>query len=225
MDKQQALAKYLDIDVDKIKTDDFHITPYTEYKTPVGTYLVMDEDESWEACKDYIEGIIDDMGIEAFTPWMQTWIADNAIDNSFFYDIAEEHYESYANDIEYETDDEYGNRLNQECIEAKIIRPKDIVNGEYKGDKNLSEELTSYLLKENENYYEERWSKWYIDNYGQDDMTHLISRNPSILDIEVITDKCIELDGFGHNLSSWDGKTIELDGKWYAYKQDNKCEE
>ena len=42
--------------------------------------------------------------------------------------------------------------------------------------------------------------------------------------MNAIVDKCIELDGYGHFISSWDGDTIELDYGLYAYKQSDRDE-
>lgn len=218
--KLHALADYLDISAEDIQLENEDSNDkYNEYRTEIGTYLVMDEEESKQAVYDDIENLIDDLGIyDLFNPEFIDWIEDEAMDQDWFEDWFYEDYRMYAKDIESEEDDEYGNRLNQECVECKLIRPDEIVNGEYRGQEDLYELLAEYLvnsIRESTSTF----SKEFKFQLGKDGLRAVIKEHPHIVDINTIIDECIRLDGYGHNLSSWDGKTLELEDDLYAYKQ------
>ena len=138
MNKITLLAQYLNIQESDIQVSDERINPYTEYKTPDGTYWVMDEEESRQAVYETIENLIDDLGIyDLFTHDFINWIEDNALDQEWFEAWWFDDYKDYAWNIEGEEDDEYGNRLNRECIEEKIIREDEIINGKYIGKEDI----------------------------------------------------------------------------------------
>jgi hypothetical protein len=221
--KQKELAKYLEIPIDEIKIEDEDSNDkYNQYYTPEGTFLVMNEEDSREAVKDDIESLMDDIGLDSFTPSFQETIIDKYMDEEWFKDYCKEDYEAYASDIETEPDrvgeGKYDNRLIQECIENHIITDEEInEDGEYTGKKDLIEELSTYLYERVEKDYDS-YVAWYKFEFGNDSLTYLIKNNNITFDIEGITDACIEADGYGHFISSWDGETIELD-TFYAYKQ------
>ena len=219
MNKITLLAQYLNIQESDIQVSDERINPYTEYKTPDGTYWVMDEEESRQAVYETIENLIDDLGIyDLFTHDFINWIEDNALDQEWFEAWWFDDYKDYAWNIEGEEDDEYGNRLNRECIEEKIIREDEIVNGKYVGKEDIYEMFANKKIndiKEGNTTF----SQELVWQYGKDELKHILKDNPTIIDMNAIVDECIRLDGYGHNLSSWDGKTIELEDDMYAYKQ------
>ena len=219
MDKINALAKYLEISPDEIQVEDGRITPYTEYRTPEGTFTVMDKDESRQAVYDDIENLIDDLGVYGlFTKDFISWIENNALDQDWFEDWFLNDYRIYAEDIESEEDDEYGNRLNRECVEFKVINPEEIVNGKYIGSDDLYEEFARKRvedIKESGTSFSEEFN-WQM---GNDQIRYIVKENPNIIDLDAIVDECIDVDGYGHNLAGWDGRTIELDDELYAYKQ------
>ena len=129
--KQKELAKYLEIPIDEIKIENEDSNDkYNQYYTPEGTFLVMNEEDSREAVKDDIESLMDDIGLDSFTPSFQETIIDKYIDDEWFKDYCKEDYEAYATDIETEPDrvgeGKYDNRLIQECIENHIITDEEI---------------------------------------------------------------------------------------------------
>ena len=214
--KAKALADYLEIPVEKVKYSE-----YDTFQTPEGEFTVMTEDEADQALYDDVESFIDNLGIEYFTENFRDWIIENALDQSWFEDAEHESNMYYAEDIESEDDDEYGNRLNQECVEAGIISEDDIVDGKYVGDLELVDELADYMTEENDKYYRGDWVQWYADNFGWSDLKHVIKSQGIDLDIQAIADKIKDLDGYGNSLASWDGETLELDHYLYAFQQDN----
>ena len=217
-ERAQALADYLDIDISEIEVNDDY-SP-TEYITPEGTYWVLDESESIQEVYDYIENIIDELGIYgAFTPNFTSWIEENALDQDWFKDTLYEQESFYAQDIEYESDDEYGNRLNAECIENGVISEDEIVDGEYIGDEDLYDLLaTSFVDKIKDS--RSSFSKEFENQYGDDSLTQVIKEHPSIIDLDAIVDEAIRWDGYGHFIASYDSVTNELEDDLYAYRID-----
>ena len=219
MNKVTLLARYLDLREEDIQVSDERITPYTEYRTPDGTYWVMDEEESRQAVYEDIENLIDDLGIyDLFMHDFINWIENNAIDQEWFEAWWFDDFKDYAWDIEGEEDNEYGNRLNRECLENKVVREDEIVNGKYIGKEYLYEAFANKKIndiKEGNTTFSEEL----VWQYGKDELKYILKDNPNVIDMDAVVDECIRLDGYGHNLSSWDGKTIELEDDMYAYKQ------
>lgn len=222
--KVKQLAEYLEIEPGEIQVyKSYHDDEkYYEYRTPDGTYLVMDEEEAREAVYDYVDEIIDEMGIESFTPEFQEWIIDNAVENSeWFEDACLESYEAYAQDIEYEDDEKYGNRLIQECIENELIKASEVKNGLYTGIEDLYKLLSAYLFESTKEDYNGNFYTWYRDNFGKDCLQSLIKQGVLNFNYKQIADELILWDsGFGNTLSSWDGKQITL-ADYYAFKQND----
>lgn len=221
--KRKELAEYLEIDENEIQIEDEDSRDiYNEYRTPDGTFLVLNEEDSREAVKNDVESTMDDLGLDAFTPSFQEIIMDKYIDDEWFKECCKEDYESYATDIEGEPDrvSDYANRLIQECVENGIIREDECNDdGEYTGKKDLIEELANYLFEDVAKEYDS-YVEWYKFNFGNDELTYIIKNQNMDFDIDGIVDDCIEMDGYGHFISRWDGKTIELD-TYYAYKTDD----
>ena len=122
-EKQNALAKEIGCEPKEIEFNE----KYGEFRTPDGTFTVMDEEEAKKAHLEYIESVIDDIGIEAFTPSFQEEILKDYTKQDDFEKINEEINENYAKDIESETVySTYANRLIDECAEAEIISESDL---------------------------------------------------------------------------------------------------
>ena len=89
----KALANYLDIpleDLDYVGDD--------IYETQDTSYIVCDEDEAYKRAVDEIKMLVDDMGLDAFTPHFKDWIIDNAIDEDAIDDIIEQEIEYFEDD-------------------------------------------------------------------------------------------------------------------------------
>lgn len=219
--KRRELSRYLDIDeTDILIEDEDSSDKYNEYYCSDGIYLVMDEEESTDAVRNDIENSLYDLGIEAFTLTFQEKILDNYIDDKYFSEICENNYKLYAEDIETEQGQDYANRLIDECVEHKLIDTDDIdSDGNYTGDDDLQELLAEYLYDEVERSYSS-FASWFQFDFGNDMFRQEIRNGNVDFDIDGIVDECIEADGFGHFISHYDGKTVELD-TFFAYKMDD----
>ena len=71
-DKKQALADYLDVDIEEIEDgyDDNH------FEVNGDEYMILTEDESYDEYKDWEMSLIDDLGLEAFSENFQEHILD-----------------------------------------------------------------------------------------------------------------------------------------------------
>ena len=222
MNKIQALARYLEIDPKEIKVENERLLPRTEFYTPKGIFLVMDEEEALKAVEEEHEWFIDDLGIEGYTPEFQDWIYENAVDQEFFEELCEEDYKYYAEDIKTESNQKYGNRLNEECIEAKLIEESEIVDGEYTGEKDLVEELANHLTEEVRKGYNGNFAKHYAFNFGNENLKYVMKHNSVDVDYKAIAEESVSWDSYGHYLSRYDGKTIELEDGLMAFLQDDE---
>ena len=97
--KASALADHLGVDIDEIEDG------YSDGLYEVGNeeYFVGTEDEAYEKAVDEIKMLVDDMGLDAFTPHFKDWILDNAIDEDAIDDIIEQEIE-YFEDSEDDPD-------------------------------------------------------------------------------------------------------------------------
>lgn len=208
----KALATYLGVEEDEItegyRDDVFEVNGEE--------YLVVDEDEANEIVEDDIEGLIDDVGLEAFTPVMQDWILDNAIDNTNWFDEAlEEYMNDYINNL---NDDELVNEAINYCVideDDAFVEDEDgseEINPELDLE-DLGEKLVQALVDDKSDAYE-----WYIESFGEDSVKDLIKNGEINLDYQAIAEECIRWDGRGNSLASYDGDEIELENGLYAYR-------
>lgn len=227
-DKAYQLAEYLGIKPNEIEVDG--IDKDALYKTPDGTYQVMTVDEADEAHYEDMVNFLDDCGISGFTEYGQEYILENCMDDSWFEDAMRECQESYTEDIKYESNDAYGNRLVAECIEWNIIDDflDDFEESEYDDideyiEDNfdldeLAEEYAEALYNDGMDNYGSAY-EWYKFDFGEDEANEMASKYCDI-DVQAVSDFCIREDGYGNNLARWDGETIDLPD-YYAFKQDN----
>ena len=217
-----ALAEYLEISPEDIKEG------YREnlFEVDEGSreYLVVTEDEAREEAKESILSLIDDLGLESFTESFREWIYNNATDTGWFEDSLRELEELYVEDIEQETYDQdiYANRLIEELVDAGILDDEDLVPEDeededslltYDGDlDSLKEEYVDYLVDRAGDPVE-----YYVDNFGYDSMKDVIESN-NLIDWDLVADQCIEEDGIAHNLSTYDGRELDLGDGLFAYR-------
>lgn len=219
----KALAEYLEINPEDIKEG------YREniFEVDEGSreYLVVTEDEAREEAKESILSLIDDLGLESFTESFREWIYNNATNVGWFEDALRELEEFYVEDIEQETygQDKYANRLIEELVDAGILSDEDLVPEDeededslltYDGDDldSLKEEFVDYLVDGAGDPVE-----YYVDNFGYDSMKELVESN-NLIDWDLVADQCIEEDGIVHNLSTYDGKELDLGDGLFAYR-------
>lgn len=214
-ERAQALANYLEVDVDTITN------PYgNTFETEDGEeYLVLTEEEAREEAEQSIEGIFDDLGLESFTPSFQDWILENAVDQDWFEDAMRESYDNYIGDIRDEEDNVFENRLISEMVDEGILTEDDFDNwGEdsptVKEDIEMWSKEEEYLDK----LCDQDAVEWYKDNFGLTDFKDVIKENPNIIDMEEVVSEAISIDGISHFIATYDGSEIELENGYYAYR-------
>lgn len=217
MEKIEALAELLGVDESEITQgyDDnvFEISDGREY-------LVLTEDEADDAFYDSEMSLIDDIGIEGFTPSFQKRILTEFADKDWFEDAYREMEESYAYDISEEYDDTYGTRLVQECYDAGLIDDSDFGVDE-NGDVNyedcllstddLADKLTEYLVDSIDDYAEE-----FKFEFGEKEFSEVVNRH-NLVDWDAVIEETKELDGRGPMLAGYDGVEIDWDD-YYIYR-------
>lgn len=221
-EKRLALAEHLGIDESELEDSDYdeNVFIYDDRE-----YLVLDDQEAYEATYTDIENLFDDMGLEAFSKDMQDWIVENAIDYDFE-EAFREMEESYVEDIENEGSREFGNRLIEEMYDADILTDDDFVkygddeiNHETLKDEvdlnDKKEEFIDYLLDNISDFREE-----FIDEFGVDEVLRLVKEGYADVDMDAIVDRVIRWDGRGPSLASYDGEERELDNDLFAYRVD-----
>ena len=90
-----ALAQYLEIDPDSIEEG------YAEnlFELEDGReFFVFEEDEVFDAIRDEIQNIFDDLGLSSFTPRFQEWILENAVDDDFVEEVFAEEMDLMEDD-------------------------------------------------------------------------------------------------------------------------------
>lgn len=221
-EKRLALAEHLGIDESELEDSDYD---ENAFKYDDMEYLVLDDQEAYEATYTDIENLIDDMGLKAFSKDMQDWILKNAIDYDFE-EAYREMEESYVEDIENEGSREFGNRLIEEMYDADILTDDDFVEYEdgeidhetLKDEVDLNdkkEEFIDYLLDNISDFRKE-----FIFEFGVDEVLRLVKEGYADLDINAIVDETIRWDGRGPSLASYDGEERELDNGLFAYRVD-----
>lgn len=211
-DKKQALADYLEVDVEEIEDgyDENH------FEVNGDEYMVLTEDESYDEYKDWEMSLIDDLGLEAFSENFQEHILENCINDSWFEQVAEEESQFYIEEMD---DEELLNYAHDHDI-AEDVEDTD----------NLSEREIERIREDCEEVYEEEIlnqgiSEYFENIYGRGWAKEM----KDTLEKEIDWDKVIEdlydwdsRDTLWGSMASYDGNIIELDkvnGEWlFAYR-------
>ena len=183
-------------------------------------YEVLTDDEADERFSEGVRELIDEMGIEAFSPNFQEWIKDNALDSEWFDEAKDESNEFYMQDIQEESDYEYSSRLLREMVEEGVVEESDLEEDE-DGLLDLKEGSVDDYWEDFKERLNDRWPdsvQWYVDNFGNEDLTTVIKNNSGILDVDKIVEEVKDIDGRGNELASYDGEEIELDNGYFAYR-------
>lgn len=218
MEKIEALAELLGVDESEITQSDYN---ENLYEVADGReYLVLTEDEADEEFYNSEMNLIDDLGIQGFTPSFQSRILTEFADADWFEDAYREMEENYAYDISEEYDDTYGTRLVQECYDAELIDDDDFEVDE-NGDVNykacllstddLVTKLSEYLVDSIDDYVEE-----FKFEFGEDELNEVVERN-NLVDWDAVIEETKRLDGRGPMLAGYDGIEIDWDD-YYIYR-------
>lgn len=144
--------------------------------------------------------------------WLMNWVdVDDTIEN-----ILEEYYRSYADDIAFEDDSRYNNRLIAEMVANGLMTEEESTSED--ADDIAQDNVDNLVdLYVEENMEGDKGVNWYITNFGKDDFTDLVI-NKNLIDISGASEDAIGYDGVAHFLSSYDGEEIELDNDVVAYR-------
>lgn len=217
-DKVIALAKELKISPEDIKEgyryDIFEIDGDSEHAGE--EWMVLTEDEADQEAKDQLISIMDDLGLEAFTPSFQEWILENCIDGDWFREAHEEDCWALIDEFDYEGDDEFGTRLVRELYDADLVTDDDFeVNEEGEVDhsqlledvdtEELKSALVDHMMDTEPNHVE-----WFKNTFGTGELYKLVKDGKVDLDTDMIVQECIEQDGRGHFISYYNSVEVEL---------------
>ena len=131
--------------------------------------------------------------------------------------------EFYADDIESEDDNEYGNRLIHEMYDEGILEDDDFEKDEdgeidytrVKETVDIDSKKEDFVDKLVENMGDA--VEWYRSEFGEDELARTV-RDNNLIDADAVAEEAIAWDGVEHFLASYDGEEIELDDGWYAYR-------
>lgn len=206
VDKQEALADYLEVDVEEVEYDGGN-----DFIVDGDRYMVLTDDEADEEFENYCRSLWEDIGLEIGGSIAEQ-ILENAIDPNELEDYVREDIENYV--YEDLTDDE----VIEECIDEDILIPEDVYdeNDEIRDDidiDGLREDLIEKKFEDVDDYVEYcrdmGYDNEFFSNYIDDDEAVQI-----IMDAEDVNG-----DGRGA-ISSYDGREIDLENGLFVYRID-----
>ncbi len=214
----QAVLSRINYENDENYTaDDIKVNTYgstTEFETPVGTFVVMTEEESYDYIAEDTEQLIDDIGIyDLFGKDYVDYVIDNFISWNNGWDFMREDYDSYYDDIESESarDDRFQTRCQEELYET-IGNGEDVETWLESYDYNRElyvEQAVEKILAEYDDPLE-----WANDNFGKEFIKRLINEGEVEIDYNGIAEWTVDIDGFGR-IASYDGEDWEDDESDY----------
>lgn len=179
----------------------------------VGTY-----DESYEAAKQDVLDLLDEMGTESLNPdydWTQF------VDDDYFEEAYKEMEESYLRDIKFEDDynNIYANRLIQELVDDwNILSDDDLVLNE-DGLLDLADEDdyddyieqgTEALMNNIKDAYG-TYAQAYLDELGKENFDAFVKAHGNdILNYDDMAEDIVDTDGMGNSLATYDGVENEV---------------
>ena len=260
-ERTEALYKYLNQhgDVDMVEDDEGNEVPEDKYYiNPNGratygygkqyewlgggngfnpnTYDVYTEDEADSAARQYVEQLVDDIGIDAFS----SWAFNEALDDKQWYRWLYDYYDDYVRsspedfDIPLELSNQQMKQVQQlqsnidslnkrlesedlpdekyEEIEVKIEGLEEIIqeiNDDPQGEydeSSIENEITSRV----DEYQNDIFG--FIEQYGEDKNFIM-----DFIDLDKLTETVVSSDGYGNMLNSYDGDydTFNINGTEY----------
>lgn len=160
--------------------------------------IYKDYDQAEADAVEYAEEIIEECGISENL--MDIAIIQNMLDLDWFMEAAKESAEclAYEEGIEYIADNE-----ELEALEA----------GEIKEDTIRENYYNSLIPSSNESAFDE-----FINNFGREYTEEIIINN-GLLNTRELAQYCVDVDGVGHYLSSYDGEELNHYGSdYYLYR-------
>lgn len=210
-DKKQALADYLEVDVEEIEDgyDENHFEVNGE------EYMILTEDESYDEFKDWEMSLIDDVGLDAFSENFQEHILENCINDSWFEQVAEEEADFYVGDMSDEDLLEYAH-------DHKIAKKIDNVDDEDFDRSDIEDECKEIYEEE---ILEQGISEYFENIYGRGWVKEMKDTLEKEIDWEKAIDALYDWDSrevLWGSMAGYDGEVRELDkvnGEWlFAYR-------
>lgn len=219
---REELANYFDCDIEDVEQLDDH-----RFSVGVHEYWVGTEEEAREAAVDYAYQALEEMGLEALSDSYREYVLND--DRFFDYDTVrgwmEESNRAYAEDIENESDMEFGNRLISEMYDCEVLTDADFEEDEdgYVDHLTLKPEVESKFYNKIDEFVaylgeQEDPVEWLQSMYSSSDLLRVVEDN-NLLDVQAVAEDCVDTDGVAHFLASYDGNEIELRDDLFAYKQ------
>ena len=228
MEKIEALAEYLDVDVDDLEEiyDNTFIVNDEDSMFYEQEYVVYTDYEADEAVKENLERIADDAGWVFDLP-----IGDYISNGDWFDEAQQESNENYAYDIMGESDDVYESRFVAECVERGVIPDDDdwfeededgkltLVKSIGDGSDAIydAEDFVEAFVESLNSDFEDGF-EWFMDGFGESDLRYLIREGRLNIDFNELAEDVIRYYGRGSELSPYDNDEHELDGDYYAYR-------
>ena len=196
MERIEALAKLLQVEVEDLTTSKYDNRVFENENA--GEYIVLTEEEAYDAAEENLREIIEECGLESFSECYQEWILDTCVDKEWFDEYIEEYYTYYIDDIrdakaDYE---EYETRLEEEMDEAGV---------------ETEEEFLDYLIEDAGNSID-----WYIDCFGYEEFES-VCEDCDLIDWDSVIEEVISEDGVAHSIATYDGKEYEI-GEYFIYR-------
>ena len=166
------------------------------FETPNGDYAVGTEDECEEAARQSLQNLIDDNGVEGFS----SWVIESNVDKT-----------ALKNDIK-DSMEEYYNEEVRENLEVFFDDYDEDDEETHPSDSDIDDKVQELADDRAEDIVNDANE---LDAYGYDIKDYL--------DIEGIISDCINADGIGHTLSTYDGEehNIQINGTWYNVYRTN----
>ena len=245
----QSFADENEIDGKVIEEDKYFIYPYNRiYFEWLGNNLIQSEwkviadDEIFEYAKQYIEDLVDDVGLDAF----RDYVWENALDEN----KVKDYYYDYFEEIVREEPEDYGVKksLSKEqekyikTFETKIQKLKSRIQNESLSDEQINEleddisgaeEIIEDIRENPQGYYEEDSIEEAIENLAEDSVDNFLDHIKEVghrsdflldyIDMDELTDYVVRHDGYGHLLNGYNGldDEYEVNGKWYHVMRHN----
>ena len=196
MERIEALAKLLNVEVEDLTASKYNNRVFENEEA--GEYIVLTEEEAYDAAEESIKDTIEECGIESFSECFQEWILDTCVDKEWFDGYLEEYYLDYINDIRDEeaSYEEYKSRLDEEMDEAGV---------------ETEEEFLDYLIEDAGNSID-----WYIDNFGYEEFKS-VCEECDLIDWDSVIEEVISEDGVANSIATYDGKEYEV-GEYFIYR-------
>jgi len=204
-------------------------------------WMVYEENELYEAAKDYVENLIDDLGMEAFREWVYENNLDRELVKEYYYeyfeDVVRDEPEDYNVTKDYSREQEKYLEVFRKKVSNLYVKLNQATTEEEKNTIqetiNDTKDLIEDIEENPEGDYNEDSIEDTINNLAEDSIDNFIDHAREVgydtdfilnyIDIDGITKDVIQSDGYGHLLNGYDGRQDEyqINGTWYSVMRNN----